>query len=114
MAVTASSSFGILDIWVIGPFSPIHALSVFTLWSLWQGVNAARQRRIAAHQQTMKGLYFWAMGVAGLFTFLPGRIMNQMFFDAAPLAGFVVLACLVGTGLGWYVYSERRSAQGTA
>lgn len=109
MAVTAVSSFGIMDIRLIGPFSPIHAISVFTLWSLWQGVNAARQRRIAAHQQAMKTLYFWAMGVAGLFTFLPGRRMNDMFFGAAPLAGFTVLACVIGGGLAYYALAGRRS-----
>lgn len=110
MLVTAVSSFGIMDIRIIRPFSPIHAISVFTIYSLWQGITAARQGRIAAHRQTMQSLYFWAMGVAGLFTFLPGRIMNDMFFAAIPLPGFIALACLVGAGLAWYSYTSRKAA----
>lgn len=109
MLATAVTSFGIMDIRLIGPFSPIHGISAFTIWSLWQGVTAARAGRIAEHQQTMQSLYFWAMGVAGLFTFLPGRRMNEVFFGQAPMAGFFVLAVLVGGGLAWYSYRSRKA-----
>ncbi len=112
MLATAVSSFWIMDIRIIGPFSPIHGISAFTIWSLWQGVNAARQGRIAAHRQTMQSLYFWAMGVAGLFTFLPGRRMNDVFFENAPMLGFVVMACLIGSGLAWSVYAGRKAGPG--
>lgn len=109
MAMTALSSFGISDAPIVGPFSPIHALSAFTVWGLWQGVNAARQRRIAQHQTEMRRLYFCAIGVAGLFTFLPGRRMNMVFFANAPMPGFIVMACLIGAGLAWYAYVRRRA-----
>ena len=109
MGATALSSFAISDAHVIGPFSPIHGLSVFTLWGLWQAVNAARQGRIAHHSQGMRSLYFWAMGVAGLFTFLPGRRMNTVFFADIPLPGFVAAASLIGAGLIYYVYLNRSS-----
>ena len=65
MAVTAISSFGISVGPIIGPFGPIHILSVSTIWGLWQGIAAARQRNIAKHQGYMRNLYFWALGVAG-------------------------------------------------
>lgn len=109
MAVTALSSFAISAAPVLGPFGPIHALSVFTIWGLWQGVKAARQGRIQRHQREMRSLYFWAMGVAGVFTFLPGRRMNIIFFDAAPMAGFIAVAGVIGTGLAWYAYRSRRA-----
>ena len=75
MAVVAISSFWISTLRLIGPFSPIHLLSVFTLWQLWVAVRAARQGRIAQHQRAMKSLVFWALLLAGSFTLLPGRIM---------------------------------------
>ena len=111
MAVTALSSFGISGIKLIGPFSPIHALSVLTIFGLWQGINAARKRRIAEHRKAMQSLYFWAMGIAGLFTFLPGRRMNEVFFSAAPVAGFIVMALFIGAALIWYLLSQRQALE---
>ncbi len=108
MALTALSSFAILDRPMIGPFSVIHALSVVTVIGLWKGVNAARARRIEAHQAEMRSLYFWAMGVAGLFTFLPGRRMNMVFFAGQPWLGFAVMTILIGSGLLWYWIAQRQ------
>jgi uncharacterized membrane protein len=96
MAFTAVSSFWISEAPIIGLFGPIHALSVLTIYGLWRGISAARAGNIAAHRGQMQGLYFWAMGVAGLFTFLPGRRMNSVFFDMAPLAGFIAMAVVIG------------------
>ena len=56
----------------------------------------------------MRSLYFWAMGVAGLFTFLPGRRMNAVFFGDAAMQGFLLMAGLIGAGLAWYAYISRR------
>ncbi|MGC1496781.1 MAG: DUF2306 domain-containing protein [Sulfitobacter sp.] len=79
MTVTALSSFWINEIQLLGPFSPIHLLSVLTLYSLVMNVRAARARNIRAHQRGMKSLVFGALILAGAFTFLPGRIMHQVF-----------------------------------
>ncbi|MDP3548357.1 MAG: DUF2306 domain-containing protein [Phreatobacter sp.] len=79
MAVTAVSSFWIHGLRLIGPFSPIHALSVFTLVSLYFGIRARRLGRITAHRGHMVGIAAGWAG-AGLFTLLPGRIMFQMVF----------------------------------
>ncbi len=79
MAVTALSSFWINEIRLIGPFSPIHLLSILTLCSLVMNVRAARSRNISAHQKGMKSLVFGALILAGAFTFFPGRIMHQVF-----------------------------------
>jgi uncharacterized membrane protein len=81
MAITAISSFWIHGIRLIGPFSPIHALSVFTLVSLYLGIRARRQNRITAHRGFMIGIAAGWAG-AGLFTLLPGRIMFQTVFGS--------------------------------
>jgi uncharacterized membrane protein len=78
MAVVALSSFWIHELRLIGPFSPIHLLSVITLWTLVRGVTAARSHRVKDHKRAMKTLVFGALIVAGAFTFLSGRIMYQV------------------------------------
>ena len=73
---------------------PIHLLSVLALVSLWRGVAAIRRGQIARHRAFMRSLYWNAIGIAGLFTLLPGRLMNEVLFPGLPMAGLAV----VGTG----------------
>lgn len=108
MALTALSSFAIVDMALIGPFSPIHLLSILVLFSLWQAIRAVRRGAIETHRITMQQTYFWALGIAGIFTFLPGRRMNNVFFSDAPVLGFLTVAVLVSLGLLW---SVRRNAR---
>ena len=75
MGAVALSSFWIGELRWIGPFGPIHILSVFTLVSLIRGVRAARSHRVADHRAEMRSLTFGALILAGAFTFFPGRIM---------------------------------------
>ena len=96
MAVAALSSFFIHTIRVIGPFSPIHLLSVYVLYGLVQAVAAARAGRIAQHRGIMRGMYVGAIGVAGTFSFLPGRALHQMVFGQDNWAGFAAIALVVG------------------
>ena len=35
---------------------------------------------IAAHKASMRGMYFGGLMIAGLLTFIPGRIVYRMFF----------------------------------
>lgn len=79
---TAISSFWLNGIRLIGPFSPIHLLSVLAIYSVIRAVQHARAGRIQAHQKSMKGLFYYALIGAGLFTFLPGRLMHQLTFGA--------------------------------
>src|SRR5215204_5572487 len=53
MVVIAGSSFFIHDLRVIGPFSPIHLLSIFTLIMLPLAVMHARRHRVEAHRRAM-------------------------------------------------------------
>jgi uncharacterized membrane protein len=95
MVGTALSSFLIKEGQLIGPFSLIHLLSILTLWGLWDGVLHARAGRIAEHRTAMLSLYIYAIGIAGLFTLLPGRRMSQTLFPAAPWTGFWICAALL-------------------
>ncbi|MBR0838498.1 DUF2306 domain-containing protein [Bradyrhizobium manausense] len=82
MAVVALSSFWIHQIRLVGPFSPIHLLSIFTLVMLPLAVWRARTHRVVAHRWTMIFLFTGALVVAGLFTLVPGRIMCRVIFGA--------------------------------
>ncbi|MEY1554926.1 DUF2306 domain-containing protein [Yoonia sp. R2331] len=85
---------------VIGPFNPIHLFSVLTYISLAESIWHLINRRFAQHGRAMRSLYFQGLAIAGLFTFLPGRTLNETFFAASPLAGFVATFVVVG-GLAW-------------
>jgi uncharacterized membrane protein len=78
MTITAGASLFILEL-NHGSFSLIHALSAYTLISLPLGVFAARRGDIRAHRATMTMMFTGALIVAGLFTFLPGRLMFDLF-----------------------------------
>jgi len=75
MAVIAASSFFIHGFKLIGPFSPIHLLSIFTLVMLPLAVLHARRHNVKMHRGAMIGIFVGALVVAGAFTFVPGRIM---------------------------------------
>ena len=82
MIVIALSSFFINEYRLVGPFSPIHLLSVLVLYSSVRGVLYARAGRIRGHKLTMIQLYGFGLVLAGAFTFLPGRIMHQVVFGS--------------------------------
>jgi|SRR4029077_4757938 uncharacterized membrane protein len=76
MAVVAVSSFWIHQIRLLGTWSPIHLLSIFTLSELPIAVWKARHHRVADHRRIMIAIFAGALVVAGLFTLAPGRIMR--------------------------------------
>jgi uncharacterized membrane protein len=78
MAVVVGSSFWIHEIRLVGPWSPIHLLSIFSLVMLVVGVLAARDHNVGRHKTTMVSIYAGALIIAGLFTFVPGRIMHAV------------------------------------
>lgn len=93
MALTALSSFAISEIRLLGPWSPIHILSVITLVSLWNAVRAARARRIAAHQGYIYGAAAGLVGAGG-FTLLPGRLLSKTLPEGYDWAVFAVIVAL--------------------
>ncbi|RVD59301.1 DUF2306 domain-containing protein [Mesorhizobium sp. M2D.F.Ca.ET.185.01.1.1] len=80
MLVIAISSFWIQQIRLIGPFSPIHLLSILVLVTVPLAVWHARNHHVAKHRKVMISLYVFALIGAGVFTLLPGRIMHAVVF----------------------------------
>ena len=80
MFVVAISSFFIHQLRIWGPWSPIHLLSIFTLVMLPLGVWRAHNHQVQRHRWIMISLFFGALVIAGLFTFVPGRIMHAVVF----------------------------------
>ncbi|MEH2626908.1 putative membrane protein [Bradyrhizobium sp. AZCC 1719] len=80
MAAVAISSLWIHEIRMFGPFSPIHLLSIFVPIMLALAVLHARRHNVSGHRKAMVSIFFGALVVAGLFTFLPGRIMHAVVF----------------------------------
>jgi uncharacterized membrane protein len=78
MAAVAVSSFWIHQIRLVGPWSPIHLLSIFVLTMLPLAVWRAHTHRVADHRRIMILMFSGALVIAGLFTLLPGRIMHAV------------------------------------
>lgn len=86
MSVTAVAAFFIPSFSSfslgIGPLrlGLIHLFIPLTVNGIWQTRRALRAGNIAAHKASMRGLYIGGLIIAGLLTFLPGRVMYRMFF----------------------------------
>jgi uncharacterized membrane protein len=80
MVVVALSSFWIHQIRLVGPFGPIHLLSIFVLVMLPRAVWKAHSHQVGAHRRIMSLMFLGALVVAGLFTLIPGRIMHAVVF----------------------------------
>lgn len=61
-------------------WSWIHILSGLTLVMAPLGLVMARRHKVRAHRFIMTSLFVGGMLIAGGFTFLPGRVMWQLFF----------------------------------
>ena len=79
MALTAVTSLFIKELNHVS-FSLIHALSILVLIRVPYVIYYARTKQIAKHKKAVNGLVFGGMLIAGIFTFLPGRLMWQVFF----------------------------------
>ena len=80
MSVVAGSGLFIHEIRLWGPWSPIHLLVIQTLATLPFAVLAARRHEVRRHRNAMVGMFVGAMLVAGVASFLPGRIMHAVAF----------------------------------
>ncbi|MBS0535106.1 MAG: DUF2306 domain-containing protein [Proteobacteria bacterium] len=76
----AVSAFFIHQLRVWGPWSPIHILAAWTLVTLPIALWRAHKHDVPHHRRAMLSLYLGALLIAGLFTFLPGRIMHAVVF----------------------------------
>ena len=91
MSITAMAAFFIPS---FTPFSIsagpirlglIHLFIPLTVNGIWQTRKALRTGNIAAHKASMRGLYIGGLIIAGLLTFIPGRIMYRMFLAESSL-----------------------------
>lgn len=66
----------------VGPLKlgVIHLFVPLTLNGVWSTLAALRAGDIERHRGSMRGLYFGGLIIAGLLTFMPGRIMYRIFF----------------------------------
>jgi uncharacterized membrane protein len=80
MMSVAASSLWIQQLRLVGPWSPIHLLSLFTLVTVPLGVWRAHRHNVADHRRIMTMIFSGALVIAGLFTLLPGRIMHAVVF----------------------------------
>jgi uncharacterized membrane protein len=80
MMVVAASSFWIHQIRLVGPWSPIHLISIFVLTMVPLGVWRAHRHQVADHRLIMISVFSGGLLIAGLFTLLPGRIMHAVVF----------------------------------
>jgi len=79
MLAVAFSSFWIKS---SGSFSWIHLLSVAVPVLLAAGVYFAIRRNFVRHQRMMFGVYAIGLGVAGVFTLLPNRLLGHMLWSS--------------------------------
>ena len=82
MLIVSISSFFIHEIKLWGEYSPIHLLSILTLFFIGLAVYFARVGNIERHKRAMIALYFLALILTGFFTLMPGRVMHQVLFGA--------------------------------
>ena len=80
MLTVAVSSFWIHSIRWVGPFGPIHLLSIYVLLMVPLALYFARKHNIRGHAKTVIGMFVGGLVIAGLFTLLPGRIMHAVAF----------------------------------
>lgn len=106
MVTTCLTSFAVQEPW--WAFSWLHALSVWTLFSLWLGVQAIRRGNRPAHIGNMVGCYL-GLWIAFLFAALvPDRTISQVTV-AAPGTGLItVLLVLCATAATWWVFRPAR------
>ena len=70
-----------------GFYSLIHLLIPWTIFSIIFGIYAIKKFKVTKnkvwrnlHQWTMVGLFFGALVIAGAFTLMPGRMLNEIIF----------------------------------
>jgi uncharacterized membrane protein len=78
MVLVCVTAFFIHELRWWGEWSPIHLLAIFTLITVPLGVFWAHRHLVTAHKWTMVSIFLGALVIAGLFTFMPGRIMHAV------------------------------------
>lgn len=106
MIGAAASSFFLSGFAILGPFSPIHLLSIFVFVQLWLGVCAARLANFRAHQRYMKGTYLHGTCLAFAASFWPNRYMSDTFLGGHVVLSFAVMIAIALVA-GWLSWAPR-------
>lgn len=69
----------------IAGITPIHFFTVYVAFHLPRGIWFIRQGHVVQHRKTMRGMYFGACAIAGIFTLLPGRFLGGQLWRAVGL-----------------------------
>ena len=96
MLSVAISSFWIHQIRLVGPWSPIHLLSIFTLVMLPLAVWKAHTHQVTSHRRAMIFIFTGALLIAGLFTrcaafVMSGEMAFAYFISHAPNGFFPII-----------------------
>ena len=70
----------------VGPsvrLSFIHLFIPLTLFGVYGAIATIRRRDIAGHRHAMVRMYVGALLIAGILSFMPGRIMHAVVFGGA-------------------------------
>lgn len=78
MLTVAISSFWIHEIRLWRDWSPIHLISIYVLIMIPTGIYFAHRHNVRGHARTVIGIFMGGLVIAGLFTFVPGRIMHTV------------------------------------
>ena len=65
MLFLAGTSFFIEGLAVFGGFGPIHLLSLFAIWSVFQAMRQIYLSNSALHHRIMHNLYWYGLVIAG-------------------------------------------------
>ena len=101
LATAATGSFLISGFAVLGPFGPIHLLSIYVLFLLARALAALRRGDAPRHGAIMRDLVWWGLVLPGLLALLPSRLLGEIAFGESGFAGFIALAgavALIWTG----------------
>ncbi len=79
MIVVAATSIAMIADFQNG-INALHIFTAVTVVSLWAGLTGIRAGNVRQHAASMAGLYVGGLIVAGLFAFIPGRLMWQVVF----------------------------------
>lgn len=109
MIATSLTTFFIHTIDTFYGFSPIHILSITVILGCARAVAAARRHDIRTHLKIMRAVYAGGIGLAGLFTLYPGRLMNQVVFGGASsaLVWGIIVAAMAATAVYLYRLTRR-------
>lgn len=63
-----------------GAFSFIHIFVVVTFFALFETFYYIRKGNIRRHKRAVQGMFFGALLIPGIFSFMPGRLMWSVYF----------------------------------